>query len=70
MPAVVSIGNGGDKRRKRKAAWAVMAGGKPEDPEKISVVCSGREVLEVALDALQPVQVSASNFWWLPLETG
>lgn len=65
VPAVVFIGNGGDKRRKRKAAWAVMAGGKPEDPEKICVVCAGREVLEVSLGNVQPVQVRASHFWWL-----
>lgn len=64
VPAVVFIGNGGDKRRKRKTAWAVMARGKPEDPEKICVVCAGREVLEVSLGNLQPVQVSASSFWW------
>lgn len=59
VPAVVFIGNGGDKRRKRKSAWAVMAGGKPEDPEKICVVCAGREVLEVSLGNIQPVQVRA-----------
>lgn len=63
VPAVVSVGNGGDRRRKRKTAWAVMAGGKPEDENKICVVCSGREVLEVALDTLQPVQVRASFFF-------
>ncbi|CAM9320718.1 unnamed protein product, partial [Laminaria digitata] len=57
VPAVVSISNGGDRRRKRKTAWAVTAGGKPEDPEKICVVCAGREVLEVSLDAVQPVQI-------------
>ncbi|CAM9917970.1 unnamed protein product [Ectocarpus sp. 4 AP-2014] len=57
VPALISINNGGDRRRKRKVAWAVMAGGKPEDEEKLRVGCAGGGVSEVSRSELQPTQV-------------
>ncbi|CAM9387712.1 unnamed protein product [Ectocarpus sp. 13 AM-2016] len=57
VPALISINNGGDRRRKRKMAWAVMAGGKPEDEEKLRVGCAGGGVSEVSRSELQPTQV-------------
>lgn len=57
VPAVVSISNGGDRRRKRKIAWAVMAAGKRRDDGKLCVGCAGSEITEVSKDAIQPIQV-------------
>ena len=59
MPVAINIGNGGDRRRKRRMAWAVMSdGSKSVPPDKISVSCAGKELLEVSKDAVQPFQVS------------
>lgn len=62
VPALISINNGGDRRRKRKMAWAVMAGGKPEDEEKLRVGCAGGGVSEVSRSELQPTQVCVWRF--------
>lgn len=72
-PALISLNNGGDRRRKRKIAWAVVAEGEqPKDRGKLRVCCgsdgsdgsggggaagSGNEALEVSRDEVQPVQV-------------
>lgn len=57
VPAVINIGNGGDRRRKRRAAWAVSAGGEPTDGGKLRVACAGPEVVEVSRRDVQPIQV-------------
>lgn len=57
VPALISISNGGDRRRKRKMAWAVMAAGRPEDEEKLRVGCAGGGVSEVSRSELRPTQV-------------
>ena len=42
VPALISLDNGGDRRRKRKIAWAVVAEGEqPRDREKLRVCCGG-----------------------------
>lgn len=61
-PALISLNNGGDRRRKRKIAWAVVAaeGEQPGDRAKLRVGCgAGSEaaLLEVSRDEVQPVQV-------------
>ncbi|CAM9512433.1 unnamed protein product, partial [Scytosiphon promiscuus] len=56
VPALIGISNGGDRRRKRKVAWAVMAGGKPTGEDKLRVTCAGPEVLEVSRDDVRPIQ--------------
>ncbi|CAM9584417.1 unnamed protein product, partial [Hapterophycus canaliculatus] len=57
VPALIGISNGGDRRRKRKVAWAVMAGGAPTEEGKLRVTCAGPEILEVSRDDVRPVQV-------------
>ncbi|CAN0117374.1 unnamed protein product, partial [Ectocarpus fasciculatus] len=57
VPALISISNGGDRRRKRKMAWAVMAAGKPEGEEKLRVGCAGGGFSEVSRSELRPTQV-------------
>lgn len=57
VPALVSINNGGDRRRKRKVAWAVMAEGKPQDEEKMRFCCAANEVVDVSRDEVLPIQV-------------
>lgn len=56
VPVVVSINNSGDRRRKRKMAWAVIAGGKVEEG-KVCVACAGKGVLEVPKEDVRPIQV-------------
>lgn len=57
VAAVVSVGNRGDKRRKRKVGWAVMLPGTVRNEQKVSMGCSVQEALEISKAALQPVQV-------------
>lgn len=57
VPTLVSINNGGDRRRKRKMSWAVMAAGKPKDSEKVRFHCAGKEVVDVSREEVQPIQV-------------
>lgn len=58
VPALIGISNGGDRRRKRKVAWAVTAGGAPpKEGDKLRVACAGPEVLEVSRGDVRPIQV-------------
>lgn len=61
VPALIGISNGGDRRRKRKVAWAVMAGGAAKEEDKLRVTCAEPEVLEVSRHDVRPIQVGVRS---------